>query len=136
MYFSTICPKISLIFWGIDEEKLMSVRSYLFLINLLGGRSLLFSYSLTLNLAEKTMYTMYHRQKNKWYPHRWQIVIKTAKKTAALCIEIWNLTLPTIMGNGSKFDTAKIESSFEMGKYTPLGVPFILLAMLPNEELL
>ena len=29
----------------------------------------------------------------------------------------------------SKFATAKIECSFEMGKQTPLGVSFILLAM-------
>ena len=29
----------------------------------------------------------------------------------------------------SKFATAKIESSFEIGKYTTLGVTFILLAM-------
>ena len=29
----------------------------------------------------------------------------------------------------SKFGTAKIECNFEMGKYTPLGVPFILLLM-------
>ena len=29
----------------------------------------------------------------------------------------------------SKFATAKIERIFEMGKKTPLGVPFILLLM-------
>ena len=32
----------------------------------------------------------------------------------------------------SKFVTAKIECSFEMGKKTPLGVTFILLLMVPS----
>ena len=32
----------------------------------------------------------------------------------------------------SKFATAKSECSFEMGKYAPLWVPFILLLMVPE----
>ena len=34
----------------------------------------------------------------------------------------------------SKFATAKIECSFEMGKWTPLGVPFILHGIVPATE--
>ena len=34
----------------------------------------------------------------------------------------------------SKFATAKIECSFEMGKLTPLGVTFILLAIVHLAE--
>ena len=34
-----------------------------------------------------------------------------------------------------KFSTAKIGCSFEMVKYTPLGVPFILLLMVPTIDL-
>ena len=35
----------------------------------------------------------------------------------------------TLLLWASKFATAKIECSFEMGKQTPLGVTFILLVM-------
>ena len=34
----------------------------------------------------------------------------------------------------SKFATAKIECSFELDKYTPLGVPLILLLMVQNKS--
>ena len=36
-----------------------------------------------------------------------------------------------ILSGASKFATAKIGLSFEMGKLTPLGVPFILLLLVP-----
>ena len=36
----------------------------------------------------------------------------------------------------SKFATAKIEFSFEMGKYTPLGVTFILLAVVQQKYII
>ena len=36
----------------------------------------------------------------------------------------------------SKFATAKLECSFEMGEWTPLGVPFILLAMVRTPAVL
>ena len=43
--------------------------------------------------------------------------VKIARKTAALCNEIWPQTVVTnLLLRVSKFATAKIEFSFEMGK--------------------
>ena len=66
----------------------------------------------------------YHRQQNKCYSQRCQIV----RKTAALCNEILTAVTNLLLW-ASKFATVKIKCGFEMGKQTHLGVPFILLAM-------
>ena len=67
---------------------------------------------------------MYHQQQNKWYPQRRLL----AHFEVYSILAVANL-LDHMLLWASKFATVKIECSFEMGKHTPLGVPFILLLM-------
>ena len=75
------------------------------------------------------LWLTYHYQQNKCYPKDARLSDKL-QLTAALCNEIWpQKQIWLLLLWASKFATANIESSFEMGKWTPLGVTFIMLAM-------